>query len=118
MSWYDYLTRIYILQNCNTNLTYSYIDNNLNLRFHYGIVDCEWSDWITGECTKSCGIGARINTRTEKVPAMHGGEGCKGDSSLPETCNVQECPGDKNCEFLLFLYTQYLDILRIIISFT
>ena len=60
------------------------------------IVHCEWNEWIIGECSKSCGGGTRVNERTEKVTAQHGGDKCPGPTSIEESCNVQECPG-KRC---------------------
>ena len=50
---------------------------------------CEWNDWITGDCSKSCGNGTRTNIRTMKITA----EGCDSVESVDESCNVQECPG-------------------------
>ena len=35
----------------------------------------------------------KINTRTEKVSAEHGGEECPGPDSEEISCNEQECPG-------------------------
>ena len=63
--------------------------------FNYGVVHCEWNDWVIGECDKECGGGMRTNTRTEKVSAEHGGEECPGPASVDESCNVHECPGYK-----------------------
>ena len=64
--------------------------HNLN----HDIVHCEWNEWVTGECDKSCGGGTRTKTRTEKISAKHEGEQCPGPTSLPNiSCNVQECPG-------------------------
>ena len=59
------------------------------------IVHCEWNDWIIGECSKSCGGGTRVDTRTVKVEAKHGGDTCPGPTSIEKSCNVQECPGEK-----------------------
>jgi len=57
-------------------------------------VHCEWNDWVEGECSKECGGGMKINTRTEKVSAEHGGEDCPGPASEEISCNEQECPVD------------------------
>ena len=57
-------------------------------------IHCDWNDWVIGECSESCGGGTRTNARTEKTPAEHGGEECKGPASIDESCNVQECPVD------------------------
>lgn len=57
-------------------------------------IHCEWDEWESGECSVSCGGGMRINTRTEKVSAEHGGDECPGVPSVEESCNVEECPVD------------------------
>ena len=59
------------------------------------IVHCEWNEWVKGSCSKSCGGGIRIDTRTESVSAKHGGDKCEGASSMEVSCNDQECPGKK-----------------------
>ena len=58
-------------------------------------VDCEWSDWSIGDCSKICGGGTRTKTRTEKLPAAHGGVTCEGFASIAENCSTHECPGDR-----------------------
>ena len=75
------------------------------------IVHCEWNEWIIGECSKSCGGGTRVNERTEKVTAQHGGDKCPGPTSIEESCNVQECPG-KRCPIGFQFYTVLYDMAR------
>ena len=58
-------------------------------------VNCEWNEWIIGECSKSCGEGIRTNTRSIKTGAEHGGKDCDGPTSIEERCNKGECPGRK-----------------------
>ena len=55
-------------------------------------VDCEWSDWQDGECSKSCEGGNRTSTRFKIVEEMYNGT-CEGHSTYTEECNMQECPG-------------------------
>ena len=55
-------------------------------------VDCEWNDWVLGDCSQSCGGGTRTDTRTKNVTEEHGGE-CDQIAEMEESCNVQECPG-------------------------
>ena len=55
-------------------------------------IDCEWNDWIFGECSKSCGTGTRINNRTKAVEEANGGT-CDGESTETEECNAEPCPG-------------------------
>ena len=57
------------------------------------LVDCAWSDWAIGECSKECGSGIRINTRIIQVNSSYGGQDCSGEHNFTEVCNVQECPG-------------------------
>ena len=44
-------------------------------------VDCEWDEWIIGECSKTCGGGMRNNYRDKKVEEMFGGV-CDGFASV------------------------------------
>ena len=53
-------------------------------------VDCEWSEWKIGECSKQCGGGRRINKREQNVLAAHGGRECSGPTELDEPCNTLE----------------------------
>ena len=57
------------------------------------LVDCEWGDWVVGECSRTCGGGTRSNLRERKIEAAFGGRECPGPASITEACNVQECPG-------------------------
>ena len=59
----------------------------------YHPVNCEWGDWIIGDCSKTCGVGTRYKTRTPKVSAEHGGKECNGSTSAKEDCNFKTCPG-------------------------
>ena len=56
-------------------------------------VDCVWSDWVSRECSKSCGTGFRVNTRSRHVVEAHGGS-CPGESVETEICNTDNCPGN------------------------
>ena len=59
----------------------------------HNIVNCEWNDWVLGECTKTCGRGTRNDNRTKKVSDEHGGTECTGPTNRTVDCNVDECPG-------------------------
>ena len=56
-------------------------------------VDCKWSEWRFGNCSKECGGGIRTNIRSIEVHSLNGGEECKGESNITENCNNQPCPG-------------------------
>ena len=79
----------YVTEMLDTQLHLSFF----NIEYIFFIVHCEWNDWVEGECSKECGGGMKINTRTEKVSAEHGGEDCPGPASEEISCNEQECPG-------------------------
>ena len=55
-------------------------------------VDCEWGDWVEGDCSTTCGTGQQNNTRTMLVEEAHGGN-CTGGYSNITSCIVVECPG-------------------------
>ena len=55
-------------------------------------IHCKWDDWVTGECSQTCGTGTRTNTRKKLIIEEHGGT-CTGQSTEIEACNPQECPG-------------------------
>ena len=56
-------------------------------------VDCEWSEWTAGECSKTCGDGLRINQRFKVTEAMYGGAPCQGEIEMTEDCLDRICPG-------------------------
>ena len=63
-------------------------------------VNCQWSNWsLHGQCTKTCGGGIQVWTRTELVKASSGGRPCQGNNIKSEACNVQECPRPVNCQW-------------------
>ena len=55
-------------------------------------VDCEWGDWVEGDCSATCGTGEQNNTRTKLVEEAHGGT-CTGGYTNVTSCLVVECPG-------------------------
>ena len=56
------------------------------------LVDCEWGDWVEGDCSSTCGTGQQNNTRTKLVKETHGGN-CTGGYTNVTSCIVVECPG-------------------------
>ena len=74
------------------------------------LVNCDWTDWTTGSCSKTCGGGFQLKRRT-KVNSEHGGKDCEGDSFSVETesCNLNKCPGDQR--FIFNLTTLVLKII-------
>ena len=71
-------------------------------------VDCKWNEWVNGTCSESCGGGIRINTRTIKNSESSGGAPCDGGTSIEDSCNEQECPGQS---------FRYSYLIRILIRF-
>ena len=92
MSRYDWSNIIYLL--IFDEVLKSWLYNSVNYWIDLLVlVNCEWSEWILGDCSKECGGGARINKRVHKSEASHGGDECSGDSNSTQPCNIQECPG-------------------------
>ena len=56
-------------------------------------VDCQWSAWTMGDCSKACNGGKRTKTRIKVAEEQLGGE-CKGLSSVSEPCNEFGCPSN------------------------
>ena len=55
-------------------------------------VNCVWSDWKIGDCSVSCGLGTRTETRKKTVIEQNGGE-CIGEASVTSECHDEICPG-------------------------
>ena len=58
----------------------------------YLAIDCEWSEWVSGRCSETCGDGIQTNTRTKTVKEEHGGV-CPGEATETNPCNQKDCPG-------------------------
>ena len=56
------------------------------------LVDCEWGDWVEGDCSATCGTGEQNNTRTKLVEEANGGI-CIGNYSEVINCTLEPCPG-------------------------
>ena len=55
------------------------------------VVDCEWNEWVIGECSEECGDGTQTMTRTIKANEEFGGKPCEGEASIEEQCFIKEC---------------------------
>eukprot|EP00928_Gymnodinium_smaydae_P083217 TRINITY_DN66468_c0_g1_i1.p1 TRINITY_DN66468_c0_g1~~TRINITY_DN66468_c0_g1_i1.p1 ORF type:complete len:357 (+),score=31.21 TRINITY_DN66468_c0_g1_i1:214-1284(+) len=59
--------------------------------------DCRWEQWMSwSACSRSCGIGGRMRTRSHEAPKV-GGRECTGVSRQTANCNTFPCP--VNCIF-------------------
>ena len=54
-------------------------------------INCQWAEWVEGDCTKTCGTGSRTNTRTKSEVEAHGGT-CFGQPTVVVECNTNQCP--------------------------
>ena len=63
------------------------------------LVNCEWGQWVTVECSVVCGGGVRINYR-EKIVEENLNGNCEGETYMEEACNLQACPGNNQ----IFIY--------------
>ena len=58
-------------------------------------VNCEWGSWSSfSTCTKTCGGGIKYRSRSKSVSEKDGGT-CSGGTTEEESCNTQNCPGEK-----------------------
>ena len=55
-------------------------------------VDCEWGDWVEGECSTTCGPGVQNNTRIKLIEEAFGGT-CIGEYNNVTNCELEPCPG-------------------------
>ena len=58
----------------------------------FKIVDCQWSEWTLGHCSKTCGTGELVKIRSKAVVEANNGS-CTGAVSASEACNTDTCPG-------------------------
>ena len=56
-------------------------------------VNCVWGEWEIGECSTTCGLGVRENTRIKLVEEAKGGL-CNDKYTETEECYLQDCPGN------------------------
>ena len=66
---------------------YFYLDLHLLV-----CVDCVWTDWKPGQCSVTCGLGIRIDTRSKLIEEKNRGT-CLGESSITSECQDQTCSG-------------------------
>ena len=64
---------------------------NCNCYMFY-LVDCVWDEWVTGECSKTCGHGIQTDSREERQPALFGGLPCDGEATQQSECFIKDCP--------------------------
>ena len=69
-----------------------------NILFPILAVDCLWGEWVSGDCSTTCGIGSRVNTRIKIVDEANGGS-CTGQPTETEECNLQECAGSTEKQY-------------------
>ena len=55
-------------------------------------INCEWADWVAGNCSSDCGEGA-MNRKREKIVTEVNGGICKGNSTEIVQCKEKECLG-------------------------
>ena len=63
-------------------------------------VNCEWSEWKIGQCSKSCDGGLRNKTRTIMTKESNKGK-CRGNATVQETCSLNNCSSQ-------FIFKTYL----------
>ena len=84
MLLYIYIDYFFSHSKCFTKLWYIII-------FVF-IVNCEWTSWEIGKCSKGCGDGMQTYTRTKKTQQNYGGI-CIGKPTEAWPCKLSECAG-------------------------
>ena len=55
-------------------------------------VDGGWTPWIPGQCSKTCGTGTEVMTRTcNNPPPSSGGRPCVGSFEKRVICQIKSC---------------------------
>ena len=62
-------------------------------------VYCQFDSWTIFDCSKTCGGGKRVKTRSKLVTEV--GTPCKGLATIQEDCNSAKCllPRSVQCEW-------------------
>ena len=56
-------------------------------------MDCVWGDWsMSSTCSKTCGTGKQLQTRTIITHEENGGSACSGENIQEIDCNADACP--------------------------
>ena len=59
-------------------------------------VNCRWSSWKWGPCSKSCGYGVKYGSRRIVRQARNGGRRCSGSSRQRTSCVRRKCSGSSS----------------------
>ena len=95
---YKSMQRYIFLTSFNFMVNYT-VDSEILL--FLGLVDCVWSPWRSADCSKSCGGGYQLKSRSKTVEEKHGGS-CIGESAITASCNSNPCKGT------IFQHQRYL----------
>ena len=79
---------------CSNSFTTIFISLCYCINISYVKVNGGWSNWMPyTKCSKSCGSGSQVSTRTCDNPApAHGGMECSGLAERTRECNTNPCP--------------------------
>jgi hypothetical protein len=70
-----------------------------------GSVDGNWSAWVNGTCSATCGDGTLVQTRACDSPVpQNGGAPCAGSSTQTVACTTDPCPGMQRQAILWLLF--------------
>ena len=74
-------------------------------------VDCKWGDYGDWSlCSKTCGEGEKVRTRSKSIEASNGGTECEGTTAETVICNDQLCSGNQKNIRTSFIYRLSVDI--------
>lgn len=74
------------------NLQFVAIDQPMEVKEVTWRRNCEWSVWIDGSCSHTCGDGTLARTRHKTQNKHFGGDDCVGNAHMTEACNDGVCP--------------------------
>ena len=84
------VVQVKFLNQPSVRLNYLYLVSYPNY-----LVDCLWDTWQSwSSCTKSCGIGTKLRSRSKVQDVLCGGTACSGNSVEQVNCNTQCCSGN------------------------
>ena len=77
-------------------------------------VDCKWGEFDGWSwCSKTCGSGIEIRSRSIVTVAQNGGKDCEGDAKEVKACNEQDCPPIPARSIFFIYITDYLFVVYI-----
>ena len=78
-------------------------------------VNCQWSSWKWGRCSKSCGYGVKYGSRRIVRQARNGGRGCSGGSRRRISCVVRRKCTSQSIKKSMLKQLMHFELISILI---